>query len=76
MIGQALGRPARLLPVPPRVLRLMLPPPARTRLLESLSVDISRLARHTGYRAPHSVEEGLRATAEWYRAVTGTRAAR
>jgi nucleoside-diphosphate-sugar epimerase len=76
MIGQALGRPARLLPVPPRVLRLMLPPAARTRLLGSLSVDISRLARRTGYRAPHSVEEGLRATAEWYRAVTGTRAAR
>jgi nucleoside-diphosphate-sugar epimerase len=75
MIGEALGKPARLLPVPPRLLRLVLPAAEAERLIGSLTVAGSKLSRMTGYRPPHSVEEGLRATADWYR-TTRTRGAR
>jgi len=75
MIGAALGKPARLLPVPPSLLRLVLPAAEEERLIGSLTVDGSKLSRMTGYRAPHSVEEGLRVTADWYR-TTKTREAR
>ena len=68
LIAAALGRPARLLPVPPALLRMLLPSGEAERLIGSLTVDSSRLARATGYRPPYSVENGLRATAEWYRA--------
>jgi nucleoside-diphosphate-sugar epimerase len=68
LIGEALGKPARLMPVPPKLLRLVLPSGESERLIGSLTVDASKLSRMTGYRAPHSVEEGLRATADWYRA--------
>jgi nucleoside-diphosphate-sugar epimerase len=71
MIAQALGKPARLLPVPPRLLRLVLPAAEAERLIGSLTVDGSKLSRMTGYRAPHSVEEGLRVTADWYRSTKG-----
>ena len=67
MIGKALGKPVRLLPVPPSLLRLVLPAAEAERLIGSLTVDGSKLSRMTGYRAPHSVEEGLRVTADWYR---------
>jgi nucleoside-diphosphate-sugar epimerase len=70
MIGEALGKPARLFPVPPTLLRWALPAAEAERLIGSLTVDGSRLSTMTGYRRPHSVEEGLRATAEWYRATT------
>jgi nucleoside-diphosphate-sugar epimerase len=68
LIGDALGRPARLLPVPASVLRLLLPSAEAERLIGSLAVDGSRLTRATGYRPPFTVEAGLRATADWYRA--------
>jgi nucleoside-diphosphate-sugar epimerase len=67
MISEALGKPARLLPVPPSLLRLVLTAAEAERLIGSLTVDGSKLSRTTGYRAPHSVEEGLRVTAGWYR---------
>jgi nucleoside-diphosphate-sugar epimerase len=75
LIGEALGKPARLLSVPPSLLRLVLPAAEAERLIGSLTVDGSKLSRMTGYRPPHSVEEGLRATADWYR-TTRTREAR
>jgi nucleoside-diphosphate-sugar epimerase len=68
LIGDALGRPVRLLPVPPGLLRLMLPSAEARRLVGSLTVDSSKLSHMTGYHAAHSVEEGMRATADWYRA--------
>jgi nucleoside-diphosphate-sugar epimerase len=67
LIGVALGRPARLLPVPPGLLRMVLPAAQAERLIGSLAVDASSLSREAGYRPPFTVEEGLRATAEWYR---------
>jgi UDP-glucose 4-epimerase len=79
-IGQALRRPARLVPVPPAllvaaghagdVLAAIIPFPLTTaalaRLIGSLAVDASKLGRATGYRPPFSVRDGLRITAEWY----------
>jgi nucleoside-diphosphate-sugar epimerase len=75
MIGRALGKPARLFPVPERLLRVVLPAAEAERLIGSLTVDGSKLSRVTGYRPPHSVEEGLRDTADWYRS-TALREAR
>jgi nucleoside-diphosphate-sugar epimerase len=89
LIGAALRMPARLLPVPPAMLRLaghvgdlinrQRPFPVTSevvqRLLGSLTVDSTAFTSATGYRAPYSVEEGLRATADWYlsrRALGGT----
>jgi nucleoside-diphosphate-sugar epimerase len=81
-IARALGRPARLLPVPTALLRAAgragdaivrvapwpLTTPAVDRLLGSLSVDPSKLMRATGYRPAYRVREGLELTAAWYRA--------
>jgi nucleoside-diphosphate-sugar epimerase len=80
-IGLALGRPVRLLPVPPALFRAagkvgdliarVRPVPVKSdamdRLLGSLAVDISKLSRLTGYRPSYSVEQGLRVSADWYR---------
>jgi nucleoside-diphosphate-sugar epimerase len=80
-IGRALGRPARLVPVPAFALRAagragdvlarVVPWPLTSgtvdRLVGSLSVDSSKLTRATGYRPPYGVDEALRVTAEWYR---------
>lgn len=59
-IGDALGRPARLFRFPPRWLR-------SERLTGSLEVDDAAIRAELGWRPPFSFEEGLRATAEWYR---------
>jgi nucleoside-diphosphate-sugar epimerase len=59
-IGRALGRPARLFPFPQALLPL-------GRLTGSLEVDDSELRLSLGWQPPFSLEEGLRATAEWYR---------
>ena len=86
-IARALGRPARLVPVPIQLFRLagragdMLSRFVRmpigtstvSKLFGSLSVDASRIALVTGFRPPYSMEEGLRITAEWYRRHVGAR---
>jgi nucleoside-diphosphate-sugar epimerase len=59
-IGRALGRPARLFPFPPALLPF-------ERLTGSLVVDDTELRRNLVWRPPFSFEDGLRATAEWYR---------
>jgi nucleoside-diphosphate-sugar epimerase len=84
-IARALGRPARLIPVPPLLFQLAgrfgdfasgyLPFPVSSaavdRLLGSLVVDSSKLTRVTGFRPTHRVEDGLRATADWFRSERG-----
>jgi nucleoside-diphosphate-sugar epimerase len=59
-IGHALDRPTRLFPFPTALI-----PIARFR--HSLEVDDAVLRRELGWRPPFSLEEGLRATAAWYR---------
>jgi len=70
-LGRHLGRPARLLPVPESWLRLAGLLTGRTaqvdRLVGSLQLDTSRIRAVLGWQAPYSTEEGLAATARWYR---------
>lgn len=57
--------------IPARLMKRTLPSAALSRLTGSLSVDPGKLARMTGFKPPYSVEEGLRATAEWFRTSGG-----
>jgi UDP-4-keto-D-QuiNAc 4-reductase len=80
-LAAALGRRARLLPVPPALfraagragdaLRNFVPFPltsaAVERLLGSLVVDSSRFRARTGFTPPFTVATGLGATGAWYR---------
>lgn len=63
-LANAMGRPARLIPVPAGVLRLgatLLGKKAMAqRLLGSLQVDISKTCEVLDWKPPYSVEEGLR----------------
>lgn len=67
-LGRALGRPARLLPVPSGVLRgaalLLGRRDLAQRLLGSLQVDIEKNRRLLGWRPPHTLEQGLNMTAQ------------
>ena len=63
-IGAALGRPARLFRFPPRLLEAL---PGMTRLTRSLVGDDSPLRRELDWKAPYTLQQGLRATVEWYR---------
>jgi nucleoside-diphosphate-sugar epimerase len=67
-LGRALGRPARLWPFPPALLALA---PGLQRLTDSLEVDNQVIREELGWRAPFTLEEGLRLTAQWYRAQGG-----
>jgi nucleoside-diphosphate-sugar epimerase len=63
-IGDALGRPARLFPFPVSLLELI---PTLRRLTRSLEVDDSAIRRDLDWQPPYTLEQGLRATAAWYR---------
>ena len=69
-MGRALGKPARLLPVPPALLKLgaaLLGKPAiAQRLCGSLQVDISKTRQLLGWSPPLSVDAGLKKAAEGY----------
>jgi len=62
-VAMAAGKTARLLPLPKPALRLLLKmsgrPEATDSLIGSMEVDISK-AVLTGWRPPHSLDEGLR----------------
>ena len=59
-LGAALGRPARLVPFPGALLP--------RKLRASLEVDDRAIRERLGWRPPYTRSQGLRATAEWYRA--------
>jgi UDP-glucose 4-epimerase len=58
-LGRALGKPARLFPFP----TVLLP----KKLTGFLEVDDSAIRMDLGWRPPFTPEEGLRATARWYK---------
>jgi nucleoside-diphosphate-sugar epimerase len=74
-IAGALDRPARLFSVHPKLLALA----ARglgmadefNRLTGSLQLDSSHIRQMLGWIPPYSMADGLRATADWYRGLTG-----
>ena len=69
-ISHALGRPDRLFPFPPSIMRmasgLLGRSAAMDRLLDSLAVDTSKIRRELGWKAPYTMEQGLQETATWY----------
>ena len=70
-LAHALDRPARLLNVPPLLLRLAGSLVGRgadvRRLCDSLTVDIAPTRELLGWSPPLSVDEALTRTASWYR---------
>ena len=63
-MGAALGKPARLIPVPVPVLKLgaalVGKPELAQRLFGSLQVDMSKTTELLGWTPPFSVDEGLK----------------
>jgi nucleoside-diphosphate-sugar epimerase len=70
-VARALGRPARLLPLPRTLLLLAASccgkRAAMERLVGNLAVDITSIRSELGWTPPYAVEAGLLATARWYR---------
>ncbi|ASL43330.1 N-acetyl-alpha-D-glucosaminyl-diphospho-ditrans,octacis-undecaprenol 4-epimerase [Burkholderia sp. AD24] len=70
-MGRAMGRPARLIPLPAALLRLgalaVGKPAIAQRLCGSLQVDISKTKELLAWHPPLSVDEGLRQAAGDYR---------
>jgi nucleoside-diphosphate-sugar epimerase len=70
-LGAAMGHPARLLPCTPSLLKIAGRVFGRAeqleRLLGSLQVDSSKIRRELGWQPPFTLQQGLQATAEWYR---------
>jgi nucleoside-diphosphate-sugar epimerase len=67
-LGAALGRPARLFHFPSKLLELA---PRAASLTRSLVVDDGAIRRELGWKPPHTSEEGLRRTADWFRTQGG-----
>ncbi len=69
-VAAALGRPARLFPFPPSLMRfagkLFGKADAVERLVGSLTIDSSKIRRELGWKPPFSMEQGLKETAEWF----------
>ncbi len=76
-LAHALGRPARLVPVPPGMLQaagmVLGKKAAVDRLLGSLTVDDAPLRQELGWMPPFTLDEGLAATARWYRETRANR---
>jgi nucleoside-diphosphate-sugar epimerase len=70
-VAHALGRPARLLAVPPALLRVAGQLTGKSseveRLLDSLVIDSSKIRRELGWAPPFTMEQGLAETADWYK---------
>lgn len=70
-IRMALGRPARLIHLPPTVCRGILTcagkGAAADRLIGSLVVDDSRIRQELDWQPPFSFQAGMRETIDWYR---------
>jgi UDP-glucose 4-epimerase len=71
LVGDALGKPARLIAVPSAVLRALGTLTGRRaaidRLTGSLQLDTGRITRVLGWHPPYTTRQGLEATAAWYR---------
>lgn len=72
-IAASLDRPARVLAVPPVLLRALAAVPGGPlnrdmleRLGGSLRIDSSAFGRATGWRQPFTLEEGIARTSEWF----------
>ncbi len=70
-VAHALGKSARLVQVPPTLLRLAGVATGKSsavnRLVGSLTVDSSKIRQELGWKPPFTMEEGLRETADWFK---------
>lgn len=70
-VARALGKPARLVPITPIMLRLAGAMAGKSaavnRLTGSLTVDSSKIRHELGWIPPFTMAEGLRVTAEWFK---------
>lgn len=70
-LGFAMGRPARLFSFPPKFLIWAAASVGKAeqlkRLTGSLQVDSGKIRRELNWTPPYSLQQGLQATAEWYR---------
>lgn len=70
-LGEGMGHPARLLPCPPRLLEVVGAMAGKSaqvqRLLGSLQIDSGKIRRELNWTPPYSLQQGLQATAQWYR---------
>ena len=70
-LGASLGQPARLWPIPPRILRLGGALVGRSaeidRLIGSLVVDSSSIRTELAWSPPYAVPDALNDTATWFR---------
>ncbi|HVL59100.1 MAG TPA: SDR family oxidoreductase [Burkholderiaceae bacterium] len=70
-LADALGVRPRLLRFPPSLLSALAGAAGKSaeaeRLLGSLRIDSTRISQRLGWSPPHPVDQGLRATAAWYR---------
>jgi nucleoside-diphosphate-sugar epimerase len=69
-LGEAMGRPARLFPLPPALLGALGRAVGRgdeiARMIESLRVDCSAARRELQWEIPFTIEQGLKETADWF----------
>lgn len=72
-IARALERPARLLPVPPALLRLAGTITGRRdeirRLTGNLAIDSSKVRQVLDWRPPYTLDAGLAETARWFKSL-------
>lgn len=70
-LARLLDRPLRLFPVPEALVRLAarlaLKPEAASRLLDSIVIDSGHAQRLLGWIPPMTLDDGLAATAQWYK---------
>ncbi len=70
-LGEAMGRSARLFPCPPAALKVVGRLTGRSgqieRLLGALRVDGGKIRRDLSWTPPYTLQQGLQATAVWYR---------
>jgi nucleoside-diphosphate-sugar epimerase len=75
-LAMALQVPVRLFSIPRMLLRAMGAITGKSssvrRLMGSLTVDSSKIRRELGWTPPFSMEEGIRATVEWYAKAKGS----
>lgn len=72
-MAAAMGRPSRLLAVPPALLKSVLGLIGRgadyQRLCGDAALDDAKIRATIGFRPPHTLDEGFAQTVQWYRSV-------
>jgi len=70
-LAKALNKPARLIPVPMPIIQataqIIRKPALAQRLCGSLQVDSRKTQRMLNWTPPYTVDEGLQATADWFK---------